>query len=80
LEQVAFDKIDVDIVNQIFDFMVRDFALFALQIYGLHNTTDAQRAYCRDIMLIKAQGDEAQYNRVWEKYVFPLNGEYTMNE
>ncbi|MBM3153874.1 MAG: acyl-CoA dehydrogenase [Chloroflexi bacterium] len=80
LEQVAFDKIDVDIVNQIFDFMVRDFALFALQIYGLHNTTDAQRAYCKDIMLLNAKGDEAQYNRVWEKYVFPLNGEYAMNE
>lgn len=80
LEQVAFDKIDVDIVNQIFDFMVRDFARFALQIYGMHNTTDAQRAYCKDIMLINAQGDEAQYNRVWEKYVFPLNGEYVMNE
>jgi acyl-CoA dehydrogenase len=80
LEQVAFDKIDVDIVNQIFDFMVRDFSHFALQIYGMHNTTDAQRAYCKDIMLIKAQGDEAQYNRVWDKYVFPLNGEYAMNE
>jgi len=80
LEQIAFDKVDADIVNQIFDFMVRDFSRFALQIYGMHNTTDAQRAYCREIMLIKSHGDEAQYNRVWEKYVFPLNGEYAMNE
>jgi len=30
--------------------------------------------------MIKSQGDETQYNRVWEKYVSVLNGEYAMNE
>ncbi len=80
LEQAGFDKTDPDIINQIFDFMVRDFSLFALQIYGNHSTKDEQRAYCRDIMLIKAVPDPAQYGRVWEKYVSVLNGEYAMNE
>jgi acyl-CoA dehydrogenase len=80
LEQAKFDNVDADVVNQIFDFMVRDFTRFALQIYGMHNTKDEQRAYCKDIMLIKAQGDDAQYNRIWTKYVYALNGEYAMNE
>ncbi len=80
LEQAKYDNLDTDIINQIFDFMVRDFSRFALQIYGMHNTKDEQRPYCKDIMLIKSQGDDAQYNRVWEKYVFALNGEYAMNE
>jgi len=80
LEQAKFDNVDADVVNQIFDFMVRDFARFALQIYGMHNTKDEQRAYCKDIMLIKAQGDDAQYNKIWTKYVYALNGEYAMNE
>ncbi|MFA5755946.1 MAG: acyl-CoA dehydrogenase family protein [Smithellaceae bacterium] len=80
LEQAKFDNIDPDVLNQIFDFMVRDFARFALQIYGMHNTKDEQRAYCKEIMLIKAAGDDAQYERVWNKYVFALNGEYAMNE
>jgi acyl-CoA dehydrogenase len=80
LEQAGFDKIDADIINQIFDFMVRDFALFALQIYGNHSSRDEQRGYCSRIMLIKAVPDPAQYNRVWEKYVSVLNGEYAMNE
>jgi len=80
LEQAKFDNIDPDVLNQIFDFMVRDFARFALQIYGMHNTKDDQRAYCKDIMLIKAEGDDAQYERVWKKYVYSLNGEYAMNE
>jgi acyl-CoA dehydrogenase len=80
LEQAVFDKVDADVINQIFDFMVRDFARFALQIYGMHNTKEEQRAYCKEIMLIKSQGDDAQYNRIWKNYVYALNGEYAMNE
>jgi hypothetical protein len=31
-------------------------------------------------MLIKAVPNPEQYNKVWEKYVAVLNGEYAMNE
>ncbi len=80
LEQAQFDNMDTDIINQIFDFMVRDIAHFALQIYGNHNSRDEQREYCTRIMLIKAVPSLEQYNKVWEKYVSVLNGEYAMNE
>ena len=79
LEQAKFDGLDSDILNQIFDFMVRDFAHFALQIYGDHYT-DEQRAYCTKIMLIKAVANPEQYNKVWKKYVSVLSGEYQMND
>lgn len=80
LEQCKIDDIDKDIVNQMFDFMVRDFAKFALAIYGMSQSTDAQRSYCEKIMKIRVQGDEGQYQRVWEKYVAILDGEYSMKE
>jgi acyl-CoA dehydrogenase len=80
LEQAKFDGLDPDVLNQIFDFMVRDFAHFALQIYGNHSTKDEQREYCTKIMLIKAVSNSEQYNKVWDKYVSVLNGEYAMNE
>lgn len=80
LEQARHENLDPDILNQIFDFMVRDFALFALQIYGNHSATDEQRTFCAKIMEIKAVPDPDQYDRVWKTYVFPLNGEYAMNE
>jgi len=80
LEQAKFEDVEPDIINQIFDFMVRDFANFALQIYGNHNTRDEQRTFCKEIMLIKAVPDDVQYQRVWEKYVFALDGEYAMND
>jgi len=80
LEQAQFENVEADVINQIFDFMVRDFAHFALQIYGNHNSSDEQSAFCKEIMLIKAVGNYAQYQRVWSEYVFPLNGEYAMDE
>ncbi len=80
LEQAGYDRLDADIVNQIFDFMVRDFAQFAMQVYGNHSSTDSQRDYFARIMLIKAVADPEQYNRVWERYVSILNGEYAMTE
>jgi len=80
LEQAKLENVEPDIINQIFDFMVRDFAGFALQIYGNHNTRDGQRSFCKEIMLTKAVMDHAQYQRVWETYVIALDGEYAMNE
>jgi len=80
LEQAEIENLDKDVINQMFDFMVRDFAAFALPIYGMPQTTEAQRSFCKEILLTKVVGDDAQYNRVWEKYVYPLNGEYDIND
>jgi acyl-CoA dehydrogenase len=80
LEQAGIENLDKDILNQIFDFMVRDFASFALQIYGMNATKADQRGFCQEIMLIRTVGDDEQVGHVWEKYVFPLNGEYQMND
>jgi acyl-CoA dehydrogenase len=80
LEQARYQDLDPDILNQMFDFMVRDFAQFAMQIYRNHGSRDAQRDYFARIMLIRPVLDADQYNRVWERYVSILNGEYAMNE
>ena len=80
LEQSELDRIDPDVINQIFDFMVRDFAGFALQIYGMHGTRDEQRVFCKEIMLIRAVPAAEQGQRIWESYVLSLNGEYRMND
>jgi len=80
LEQARLDGLDTGILNQIFDFMVRDFAHFAMQVYGNHSSRDAQRDYFARIMLIKAVPDPEQYGGVWDRYVSILNGEYAMSE
>ena len=80
LEQAKIDHLDKDIINQIFDFMVRDFSTFGLQIYGKPTTNDVQRGYCKEIMLIMSVPDPAQYEKIWQTCVFALNGEYEMTD
>ncbi len=80
LEQAKIDQLDRDVINQIFDFMVRDFASFGLQIYGKPTTNTAQRGYCKEIMLLMAVPDDAQYEKIWKDYVIALNGEYEMTD
>jgi acyl-CoA dehydrogenase len=78
LENVEIYEIDPDIVNQIFDFMVRDFSMFALELHNKPSSSDHQMEICQK-MLRKPLADLPQYKRVWEEYVHALNGEYEMN-
>lgn len=79
IENSKIYNIDNDIMDQIFDFMVRDLSRFAVQILGKSSSTPQQTDYCRK-MIMKPAVDEARYQRVWENYVYPLNGAYAMNE
>ena len=80
LEQAKIDNLDQNIINQIFDFMVRDFSAFGLQIYGKFTTNDTQRGYCKAIMLMMAVPDPEQYDKIWQTCVIALNGEYEMTD
>ena len=66
-----------DLVEQIFDFMVRDFSKFALQIYSMSSSTAAQMKICLE-MIRKQAVDSERYQRVWEEHVYPLRGQYEM--
>ena len=79
LENAVLLGIDDDLVDQIFDFMVRDLSRFALQVHSKASTTDAQSAFCM-AMIRKANVDEARCGRVLESHVYSLNGAYCMAE
>jgi len=46
IEKVKMDNIEDDLVEQIFDFMIRDFSKFALQIYSKTSSTEKQMELC----------------------------------
>jgi acyl-CoA dehydrogenase len=77
LENVKPYNIDSDTLDQIFDFMVRDFSKFALQLYSKSSTTSEQMNYCLN-MIRKPNVDNARYDRVWKNSVLTLNGAYEM--
>lgn len=78
LENVSVYEIDDDLVDQIFDVMVRDFSRFALQLYSKPNSTPRQMELCLQ-MIHKPVVDEARYRRVWESQVLALADAYEMN-
>ncbi len=79
LENAAISGSSDDLVDQIFDFMVRDFSRFALQLFGKPSTTEQQMDYCQR-MIRKAHVDEGRYKRVLDREVYSLKGAYTMHE
>jgi acyl-CoA dehydrogenase len=66
------------LVDQIFDFLVRDFADFALQLYSKAASTPEQMQHCLR-MIAKPAGDERRYDTVWNDHVLALDGAYAMN-
>jgi acyl-CoA dehydrogenase len=77
LENAALLATDEDVVDQIFDFMVRDMSKFALQLFSKPSSSEAQMEYCMKLVR-KAQVDEVRYQSVLERYVYSLNGVYEM--
>jgi acyl-CoA dehydrogenase len=79
LENAKIYDIEDDLVDQIFDFMVRDFSKFALQIHGKQNSTPEQMDYCIKMIRKSAVG-KARYRNIWENHVLALKDLYEMNE
>jgi len=79
LENGRIYELDYDVVDQIFDFMVRDFSKFALQLHNRPSSTPQQMDYCLK-MLRKPVVDKERYQRVWNNHVYALKGVYEMSE
>ncbi len=79
LENAPTYDVGDDLIDQVFDFMVRDFSKFALDLYGKPSTTPAQMDQCLK-MIRKPVRNTASYERVWNDQVVSLKGAYQMNE
>ena len=78
IEKAKIEVVEDDIMDQIFDFMVRDFSKFALQLYSKTGSTEQQMKLCLE-MIKKPGKDPERFNRVWEKHIRGLDGAYEMN-
>jgi len=79
LENAPVHSVEDDVLDQIFDVLVRDFSKFSLQLYSKTSSTAMQRLICRR-MIRKPRVDQARFGRVWEEQVYALKGAYRMNE
>ncbi|HNJ35028.1 MAG: acyl-CoA dehydrogenase [Leptospirales bacterium] len=77
LECAKSEGISDDLVDQIFDFMVRDFSRYALQMYSRTSSTQAQMDLCMQ-MIKKPAVNTERFERVWKENVLSLNMAYVM--
>ncbi|MCD6584780.1 MAG: acyl-CoA dehydrogenase, partial [Desulfobacteraceae bacterium] len=79
LENKDIFEVEDDLIEEIFDFMIRDFSRFALNIHTKPSSSEKQKEL--SMAMIKAPiANEERFNKVWETYAFAMKGQYTMNE
>jgi len=79
LENKAILGIEDDVIDQIFDVMVRDFSKFALQLYLKTSSTDQQMELCQQ-MVRKPVVDPDRFERVLQKHIYSQKGLYKIND
>jgi acyl-CoA dehydrogenase len=79
IENAKILSVEDDVLDMIFDVLVRDFSKYAVQLYQKKSNSPDQLAYC--IKMIKNPvADMDKFMRVWEKNVYSMKGEYKMND
>ena len=77
LEQAALTGLDDDIIDQIFDFQIRDFSTYAVALHGKPTSTQAQQDWALGAIR-KPVPDAERFDRLWER-VKAYDGAYQMH-
>ncbi len=79
IENAKIYSIGDELLDQIFDFMVRDFSKFALQLYSKTSSTKLQMLLCAGLIK-KPVVNQSRFDKLWESEVYPLRNAYQMKE
>jgi acyl-CoA dehydrogenase len=77
LENAKHYDISDDLLEQIFDFLIRDFSKFAVQLYSKPSSTKKQQKYCLE-MVRKPAKDKERFKKILEE-VYAFKDYYEMN-
>ncbi len=79
IENAKLLNIDNDLIDQIFDFMIRDFSKYAMLLYSKTSSTALQQKICRQ-MIRKPVVDTKRFERILKTQVYALEDDYEMNK
>jgi len=77
LEEARLQELEIDLIDQIFDFMVRDFSESAVELHGKQSSTEKQMEYLL-AMIRKPAVDKQRYENIWTHHVHALKDVYVM--
>ncbi len=75
LENAPYFEVEEDLLEQIFDFMVRDMSGFALNIYSKPGSTEKQKSLALEIIRAPV-ADQVRFDNIWQRHVYALKGQY----
>ncbi|MCP5207279.1 MAG: acyl-CoA dehydrogenase [Hahellaceae bacterium] len=78
LENAKLTGIEDDLIEQIFDFIIRDFSKFALVLRQKGCATLVQQTIC-ERMIKRPNVDKERDQRMWENYAYAMKDQYEMN-
>ncbi len=78
IESAAIEQIDDGLLDQIFDFMVRDFAAYGLDLFSKPSSTKQQQDACLK-MVKRPAPDQKRFETVLKDHVYSLIDTYEMN-
>jgi acyl-CoA dehydrogenase len=78
LESAEIAGIEDDLIDQVFDVLVRDFGRFATDLHGKPTTTKEQAEHCI-AMIRRPVADAERFERVWQQQVLALRDAYEMS-
>lgn len=78
LEKGRMDRVEDALLDQIFDFLIRDFSRYALQMYSKPSATEKQMSLCLN-MIQKPHTSKERFSKIWQQHVYSLKDAYAMN-
>lgn len=78
LENKPIFDVEDDLVDEIFDFMVRDFSKYALNIFTKPTSSDLQKEMA--VKMIKSPvANKERFEKIYNEHVYALKDQYKMN-
>jgi len=78
LEQGNLTGMKEDMIDQIFDFMIRDFSKYSTQLYSKPSSTKEQQEYALKI-LHKPVLNQERFDKIYKEEILSLANQYEMN-
>jgi len=79
LENKAIKDIDDDLVDEIFDVMIRDFSKYAVNILTKPSNSDTQKEMAQALIKVPVP-NSTRFEKIYQEQVYTLKGNYQMRD
>jgi acyl-CoA dehydrogenase len=79
IESSKMFKIEDDLLDEIFDVLVRDFSKYALSLYSKASNSDDQKEFSMKMIKTPVPNPE-RFSKIFQEYAYKMKDQYKMND